>query len=768
MKMIYHKKWLSLIFFSIIFLLGCQSTTNQSIPIKTLKVVNLNNEELTPINSTLTMEFSDSMDIGTLSLDSVYLLDSVGDRVDVVSLFVDTTHLSIEPKLFLKPLEKYKLIITTNIKSITGVALTEPYELNFMAGYSTDTSAPKLLALLPQKSTEVDIFTTIALQFNEALAIDDVDSLKLTDDNNQTVSGRAIEVGSYLRFIPSKPLLRGKRYTLRLISDVMDRSRNVYNGDKLWSFVVGDEVRYDNGIDPLKSHINLNTAVNFIHTYNGMIYVGATNKLFVIEITGDNKLNVKSTIPIDADVYDIALSGDFMALATNKGITIISTKTDSIITSFVTEAPVYGITYSDKYFYGAGSSAGLYILSADNGVPTQADFKAIPIAGTAFDVVSDGNYLYVAQYLDGVSQYTLTGEFVRNYTTKTATRSLNLYNNTLYVSSGIQGVSVITLADGHISSYPTLAFAMNSFIYKDRLYVADKEREIAVFNIHTGTRIAHIQNFDTPPSPNSNENDIYGITLANDMIITMSKKGTITTYSPLKDILLQVTELNATAVNKEDMNVTVKFNKNMDSSSVHTVDLVRIDTLGCFVHTQNNIIYSPRSILVEYIGSHIAGIDCNQAMTLAFDITIKDIVGKEITAPNSTIHLRIEDNTAPQVTTISPIDGYDALGEYNDTISITFDEDIDSASVNSTTIGLYSMRINSMETACVEYRIGTVSYEATTRRAIIDYPGPLSGIFYPSLDCNGTKFEIRVNGIKDTAGNRLAPPVTSSFKAEGL
>ena len=756
--------------FSLILLSGCQSTTdNQSTSTKTLKVVNLNEQELIATNSSLTMEFSENMDKSTLSTSSVYLLDSTGDKVEVTLLFVDDKHLTIEPKLFLKPLEKYKLIITTDIKSVTGLALLEQYELNFMAGYSTDSTAPKLLAFLPNYTNGVDKFTTVAMQFDEALAIDSVNNLKLTNsENNTIVSGRSIEVGSWLRLIPDDPLVVGDKYILSLTGDVMDRSRNIYTGDKNWAFVADGAVEYNGGADPLKSHIDLNTNVNSIHTHNGTIYVCGTDKLFIVGITTDKKLNLKSTIDIDADVYDIALSGDFMALATDKGIMIMSAKTNSLIKLFVTEAPVYGITYEDRYFYAAASSAGLYIFSADNGIPTQDDFKAIPIGGTAFDVASDGNYLYVAQHLDGVSKYSMSGEFIQNYTTKTATRSLNLYNNTLYVSSGVQGVSVITLGDSHISSYPTLAFAMNSIVYKDNLYVADKEREVAVFDITQNERIAHIKNFDTPPSKSSNENDIYGVSIADDMLITMSKKGTLTTYSPIEDTPLKVVELNSTVVDKEDMNVFVKFNKNIDSNSMDTIELVRTDSLGCFTHAQDSIIYpTSSSATIKYIATRTTGSNCYQAMTLDFSIKIKDSSGAELTSPNSSVHLRIEDTTPPQVFTISPIDGYDAMGEYSGDISVTFDDnDIDTSSISNTSIGLYAWKL--VGSSCIASSIGNaVTYDATTKTASIDYPAPISGIHTTSPDCDGTKFEIRVDGVKDMVGNTMTTPVKSTFKAEG-
>jgi len=529
-------KLLLILFSTFILLVGCQSSSSVDSGVnlqKSLKVVTLNDETI-PTNSSITMEFSEAMDVATLLDSSVYLLDSLAQRVDVTLLFVDDRHLTIEPKIFLKPLEKYRLIITTDIKSLSGLSLLEEYELNFTAGGSTDLEPPKLLGLVPFDSS-TDKFTTVALQFDEPLAISDKPRIKLTysDESNNTieVEGKSIEVGSYLRLIPSEPLVVGREYILSLTSDVMDKSRNIYTGDDNWAFVVDDRVEYSGGVDNLKSHIDLNTTLNSIDTHNGLIYLCATNRLFIVEVGSDKKLKVKSDIAIDGDVYDIALSGDFIALATSKGITIM--QKEIVIKSFTTKAPVYGITYQDRYFYGAGSSEGLYIFSADNGIPTQDDFNPIPIDGTAFDVASDGTYLYVAQYTAGVSKYTLDGSFVKSYTTKTATRSIEIYNNTLYLSSGVLGVSAINLSNESITRLPTLAFAMNSVVYQDNLYVADKEREVAVFDIATNKRIAHIQNFDTPPKQDSNRDDIFGVTFAEGMLITMSKRGTLTTYSPL-------------------------------------------------------------------------------------------------------------------------------------------------------------------------------------------------------------------------------------------
>lgn len=764
MRMLYLTKWLSLIVFTLMVLSGCQSTTDTQInSTKTLKVVNLNEDALIPINSTLTMEFSADMDINTLSSKSVYLLDSMGDMVDVTLLFVDTTHLNIEPQIFLKPLEKYKLIITTDIKSITGLALLEQYELNFIAGYSTDLAPPKLLGFLPNYEYGVDKFTTVALQFDEQLAIDNQNNIKLTysDESNKSVEveGKRIEVGSSLRFIPAGPLVVGTKYILSLTGDVMDKSRNIYTGEKNWAFVADGAVEYDGGVDNLKSHIDLNANVNSIHTYNNLIYVCATNRVFVVEVGGDKKLKVKSDIAIDGDVYDIALSGDFIALATDKGITIM--KGESVIQSFTTKAPVYGITYKDRYFYGAGSSEGLYIFSADNGIPTQEDFIPIAIDGTAFDVASDGEYLYVAQYTAGVSKYDLNGNFIENYPTKTATRSIELYNNTLYVSSGVLGVSVINLADANISSLPTLAFAMNSVVYKNNLYVADKEREVAVFDIATNSRIAHIKNFDTPPNQDSNKDDIYGVTFADDMLITMSKRGTLTTYSPVvytPPIPLQVTEVNSSVVDMYNMDIFLKFNKDINSSYLakENINLVRRDNLGCFTHTFAYMNFtSPTSATLRYIADNVDGVDCEKAMTLDFNLSIKDMSGVQITAPNTSVHLRIEDNIPPSVLDTTPKDRDSFVSMYNAEVSVTFSEDINISSITNQSVGLYGIDVYS--TSCAEYSIGTnVSYDENTKTATIDYPAPIIG-YTNTSGCDGTVFKIRVEGVKDLAGNIISP-----------
>ncbi|MFK5976688.1 MAG: Ig-like domain-containing protein [Sulfurovum sp.] len=770
MKVIY-----SILIFTMLFILGCNSTNDNQ---PTIKIINNNDSSPIYINNMLNLTFSSEIDISTISQTSVYLLDSSNQREEILLDIIDTLHLNIIPKLFLKANEEYRLILTTDIKSINGVALLEQYEWRFKTEDKTDKTSPNLLAIQPLINGEyVDKFTTIALQFNESLAIDGIQKLRLTNSTNKNIDGNYREVGSYLRFIPSTPLIKGEEYNITLNPTVMDRARNVYNKTKSWKFIVGEGLDYNKSIYMDKSNLTLNRNINSIYSDENLIYVCTTNNLFIIEVI-DNKLNLKSTISIqDRDIYDIAISGDYIALATDKGITILNASSHKTIKSFTTDAPVYGISYSEKQnsFYAAASSAGLYILDTNNGVITQKHIKPRDTNNTAFDVISafisGEEYLFIAQYFGGVDRYNINGEFKENYDTNTTTRSLTLDDNKLYISSGIQGVYIIDLCSScNTKPLHTLAFAMNSSISKDKLYVADKERGVAVFDIKEESRIAQIQNSNAPTGINSN-NDIYGVTTIDDMLVTITKNGLLTIYSikvekksplpPPAPPLLKIINQTQTVVDNINMSISLTFNRAINFTK-EDVNLVRNDNFGCFEHILQDINYiSDTTARLNYTANRISGTDCNQSMRLDFNISILDA--------NSTLSIQIEDTTPPKVNTTLPINGDTIAIEYSDNIYVTFNEEMNTSTITNTTVGLYAWRVNSLLTDCIPLHISTLSHSVDSKIAILVPTVPIREIATSYNDiygkpqiCNGAKYEIRVNGVRDIVGNTLND-VNSTF-----
>ena len=110
------------------------------------------------------------------------------------------------------------------------------------------------------------------------------------------------------------------------------------------------------------------------------------------------------------------------------------------------------------------------------------------------------------------------------------------------------------------------------------------------------------------------------------------------------------------------------------------------------------------------------------------------------------------DTTAPTVSAVSPANNATGVAR-NVNLSVTFSEAINPSTINSTTLELRNASTNALVAA-------TVSYDAATRRAILNPSGNLAA---------GTRFTATVRGgatdprVKDLAGNPLAGSLTWSF-----
>ena len=110
------------------------------------------------------------------------------------------------------------------------------------------------------------------------------------------------------------------------------------------------------------------------------------------------------------------------------------------------------------------------------------------------------------------------------------------------------------------------------------------------------------------------------------------------------------------------------------------------------------------------------------------------------------------DTTAPTVSAVSPANNATGVAR-NVNLSVTFSEAINPSTINSTTLELRNASTNALVAA-------TVSYDAATRRAILNPSGNLAA---------RTRFTATVRGgatdprVKDLAGNPLAASLTWSF-----
>ncbi len=686
---------------------GClTSGSESSTETKVLKAVVLNSGEI-PVNSTLVIEFSEEIDASTITASSVYLLDGSGSKVDVSFGMADTIHLMVKPGFYMKPNSSYRLVLTTDIKSVNALSFTQNYEWQFTTGAQVDSEGPKLRFVLPADYETIDVLTTVGLQFDEALIPDGVDNLTLKNSKGELVAGSAREADSTLRFVPDQVLVMGETYTLTLEPGVSDYAGNLYTGTTSWSFTINSEsAMTGGGTDPLTYRLDLAAKINSIVTKDNLLYVCTTGKLFVVEPHSDGTMQILKSMAFDTDIYDIAIGSDVSALATYHGVILIDTGTLGTLALVEFGAPVYGVAYNDKHFYAAVSSEGLYVIDLnDNSV------NAIETDGTAFDVLVNGDDLYVAKYLGGVGHYTLSGQHIEDYPTGIMARSLDFNNNRLFVSGGIEGMAMVDVQTKESTLIPVLAYGFQSSVSVEStgeyLYFADKERGVGVYDIAANEPFTHIRDIALDNGTKIADNT-YAISLVSGMLITGSKEGTLVSYSLVSDMMDQNTTPILPSV---DTNTTLPTDTNTT---------VPADT-NTTVPTDTNT-----------------------------------------TLPTDTNTTPLPDITPPFIVASVPAnDEIFYTSTYAGDINITFSEDINVSTINNTNVKIYRFDEGGSTCNAIELN-ATLTYDANSK--VLNIMPGVTLYYSQTANCTDPgRHEVHIDGIQDLAGNTMAAQVITFF-----
>jgi hypothetical protein len=196
-------------------------------------------------------------------------------------------------------------------------------------------------------------------------------------------------------------------------------------------------------------------------------------------------------------------------------------------------------------------------------------------------------------------------------------------------------------------------------------------------------------------------------------------------------------------------NATATFSEAMDATTITTGTFVLRDPAGSVV-----------AATVSYNAtSRVATL--NPAASLNFGTTytatvsggaggVKDVSGNPMAADVTWTFTTVLDTTPPTVTSTSPKNGATGVGR-NVSVSATFSEAVDPATVNGSTVELF----NAATGAPIA---GTVSLSTNQRTATFKSSASLAA---------GTQFTAHVvggaNGVKDLSGNPLANDFVWSF-----
>ncbi len=212
--------------------------------------------------------------------------------------------------------------------------------------------------------------------------------------------------------------------------------------------------------------------------------------------------------------------------------------------------------------------------------------------------------------------------------------------------------------------------------------------------------------------------------------------------------------VGATGVSRT-ANVTVTFNEAMNATTISGTTFELRDPANALVPA-----------VVSYNATtRVATLNPNPTLAAlttyaarvrggAADPRVKDAAGNALAADASWTFTTVADTTAPTVTAIAPASGATGVAATT-TAQATFSEDMNPATINTTTIEL--------RTPGGVLVPATVSYDAATRRAILTPSSALAAFTVYTATVRGGTTDPRV---KDPSGNALAANRTWQFRTQ--
>ena len=218
-------------------------------------------------------------------------------------------------------------------------------------------------------------------------------------------------------------------------------------------------------------------------------------------------------------------------------------------------------------------------------------------------------------------------------------------------------------------------------------------------------------------------------------------QSTVTTVDITPPRVLSTIPVNgATGVSRAGTS-TVTFSEPMDPTTINTSTFnIRITSSGQIL--AGTVTYNATTRVAEFIPS--VPLPNLTPLTVTVTTGVKDLAGNAMTAP-FTAQWTTRDEDGPTVISSTPANNAQGVAT-NATISVTFSEAVQAATINATNIFL--------KVASSGANVpGTIAFNGTT-----------IATFTPSAPlASGTQYSFNVSGVKDLAGNNMPAPFVITF-----
>ena len=256
-----------------------------AIPPEVVEVVPVPGATGVPVNTTVSVRFSEPIEAATVNDTTVTLSEPGGPVAATLELTPGATTLIVRPLAALVPSTAHTLTLR-DIEDLAGNPLAAVFESTFTTGSQVDVTPPSLVRVTPSGEA-VGVNAVLVAEFSEAIDPASVDASTVRLQNGTT--GEFVEVdwsvsGSVVYVVPTLVLSVGTYYTLYLEASIEDLSGNALTWSQYRSFrtgfgadVTGPEVV---GVDPPEGSLGVAT--------NGRVTVGLSEALDPISVSGSS------------------------------------------------------------------------------------------------------------------------------------------------------------------------------------------------------------------------------------------------------------------------------------------------------------------------------------------------------------------------------------------------------------------------------------------------------------------------------------------------
>lgn len=191
-----------------------------------------------PLNTVVSVTFSEGMDASTITTNSFTLVDASNKPVGGVVDYRTVTHrASFTPTSTLKEGGSYTAKILKVVSDLAGNKLEADYSWQFsIANIAPTVDSTKPIA----DSSNVPLNTTVSVTFSEAVNESTItsDSFTLMDAGNHIVAGdiNYDSTSKTATFTPTESLLGNTDYTVTITTDVKDLAGNALAAEFSWQF----------------------------------------------------------------------------------------------------------------------------------------------------------------------------------------------------------------------------------------------------------------------------------------------------------------------------------------------------------------------------------------------------------------------------------------------------------------------------------------------------------------------------------------------------